>query len=84
MAVIDAAGIATLLQGLQGNQTVRVNSRDLPTFGGQPHEDADEFMLKFEACSTANGWNEGDKKRHIGLACQKNALKWLDANKALL
>jgi hypothetical protein len=83
--VVDAQALAALLHGMQRPVGIKtVNSRDLPTFSGQLHEDCEEFLLKFEACAQAHNWDDDDTKRHFVLACQKNALKWYDTHKLLI
>ena len=50
-----------------------VHSKDLPTFRGEGHESAEDFLLKFERAGEANEWNEEDKVRHMYSCLEKTA-----------
>ena len=57
------------------NQIVSV--KDLPTFGGQGHEDANDFMGQFESCAQVYEWDELLKIKHIKICLIRNAHNWL-------
>ena len=41
-----------------GKVRVKILSlKDLPTFGGQVHEDANDFMGQFESCASVHDWD---------------------------
>ena len=61
MAVMDADGIAQLIAGLDGARKKRVNPRDIPNFGGQPHEDADDWLIRYERFTDYYGMNDDDR-----------------------
>ena len=53
--------------------------KDLPTFGGQAHEDANDFMGQFESCAKVHEWDEDLQIKHLTLALVRNARSWLRA-----
>ena len=60
-----------------------VHLRDLPSFRGEGHESAEDFLLKFERVGEANNWDDADRLRHLYLCLEKTALKWHDQNKGI-
>jgi hypothetical protein len=74
--------LVNVLTGIQADQSKMVQLRDLPTFGGQSHESAEEFLLKYERCGTVHSWTDADKLKYLNLACEKSALRWHEANKS--
>lgn len=69
---------------MQANKEKTVHLRDLPTFGWQPHESAEEFILRYERCAVVHNWNDADRLKYMNLACEKSALRWHEANKTHL
>ena len=82
MAILDMTALVGALHGLQAAKEKTVHLKDLPTFAGQSHESAEEFLLKYENCATVHGWGDADKQKYMALACEKSALRWHEANKA--
>lgn len=83
-AIVPSFDMATFLRAFQSMQTKRgksVHLRDPRTFGGQPRESAEEFMLRYERCAIVPSWNDDDNLTHMNLACEKSALRWHDGNK---
>ena len=42
-----------------------LSPKDLPTFSGQAHEDANDFIGQFESCAQAHDWDEILKLKHL-------------------
>lgn len=68
---------------LKASTSKNVPLRDLPTFSGQSHEDANDFLLKLERCGVAYGWTDAEYLKYMSLTMEKSALRWFDANKTV-
>lgn len=60
-----------------------LHSWDLPSFRGEGHESAEDFLLKFERVGLANKWENDDKLKHMYLCCDRSASKSHDHNKGI-
>ena len=70
-----------ILQGLQQQTNDRrhvIKSSEIPTFSGQSHEDADDFLLRYEHFATHNKLTDPEKVQHMNMALQRNALRWFE------
>ena len=83
VTVDDLAAMLAKVTKIKNEEPRTLHIKDLPTFSGQGHEDAENFLLKFERIGKVYSWKDTDYVRHMFLALEKNALKWHDANKAL-
>lgn len=72
----------TAFQAMQTSRKKSVHLRDLPTFGEQPHESAEEFILRYGRCAIVHNWNDSDKLKYMNLSCEDTALRWHEANRA--
>lgn len=80
---ISEADRDDVIRLIEASSSKNVPLRDLPTFFGQGHEDADDFLLKLECCSVTYGWSDVEYLIYISLTMGKNVLSCFDANKTV-
>ncbi|OWA55254.1 hypothetical protein BV898_19642, partial [Hypsibius exemplaris] len=72
--------LTTLFKAVQVKNQKTVSLRDLPKFFAALHEDANDFILRFERCGYLHKRND-DYIRHMYLAVDGNALHWHNNHK---
>jgi hypothetical protein len=54
--------------------------KELPTFRGEPNENAMEFLIRYERRGELHDWGDAEKLKYLYLTLERNAMDWHRSN----